>query len=847
MENREINDNIEDLVADRFSRLVLSQGGSCEIAIAAPGTSAFNRNIYVKDFSFVSMYGIKKFFNDKSIAYLSGIHEPVTLTDFSNKRVPTASRTGVKHRNVHKIFFPLDADLKDCFGEDLRSKLSINERMDKFICFLNEHPALKEYVSFMIFTGNGVHLYFEFNIIFKGSEQEWKDTYHNILYFVENDLCKNTIKFDRATKNIARLMRLPFSTNFKNKDFPIPTKAIFYNHVPKKFDLNEFRGALRSISSEKDEHEPSAKPAREKHIPLLATKKHETFIHLIHSLEKGIGHRNNSAFLLVNNVVAQEMHDIEIYLSLFYDLLDQPDNDLFAYGELEAIFTRVTEKLELESEDSPKSSMVVPQMIKNDSGKRVLKKSTISWDIVADLFIQSVSNGGKSRLICFNGTFRLFEDGIYVEKDEVAIKQLASKFIYRFHKILFIATTAITINELCVHTKIKLNFKTEVMPPFVLKKSQCLELNIIAFQNGFISLENITELRKAKLNPFSKDLVLLHRLPFNYDPNKRSYEWEKFLNTSLPEVELQLVFQEFAGLILTRIMNFEKFLIIIGDGSNGKGVAISTLSIMVGENNISTISLDTLDPKNTFNLKELYGKTLNIDSDLNQFSSASEGTLKKLISGELITANQKFKDYLSFHPCAKWIIASNFTPKFRDSSDGVSRRAIIIPFNHQIPPELRNRKLRDREFWMKNNEIAGVCNWVLEGLHRLLKNDKFSESAIIENELNKFKNTQSSVREFALDTFEEVENQTVSTFEAYQLYRAYCQDNSLLQLPKHIFTRELKYVFKKMKQLENAREIYFEGSKKRDREFIGIKVKVPHTQHRALSIVECSKEGGIMF
>jgi putative DNA primase/helicase len=309
-------------------------------------------------------------------------------------------------------------------------------------------------------------------------------------------------------------------------------------------------------------------------------------------------------------------------------------------------------------------------------------------------------------------------------------------------------------------------------------------------------------------------------------PEKKSVKLKTFLDSSVPDFEIQQCLQEFSGYSLTRSTVFEKCLLLIGLGGNGKGVFIDIIRKMIGDEYTSNINLDSIDPKNTFNLIELYGKKINLAPDTNKCTMTSQGLLKSMISGETISVNQKFKDFLKFNPTAKWIIGSNFMLKFQDSSDGMARRLIIVPFNKQFGDGEKNLNYKSLDYWLEEDELSGVLNWAIQGYNRLIKNNKFTVSQISKKEIDNFKNYQNPIREFAVEHFEECSNGIVSSQEAYDLYKKFCVSSGIYNpLTKSQFTVEMKFIFKNMSQQKDATTINYFGQKIRDRNYLGIRLK----------------------
>ncbi len=96
------------------------------------------------------------------------------------------------------------------------------------------------------------------------------------------------------------------------------------------------------------------------------------------------------------------------------------------------------------------------------------------------------------------------------------------------------------------------------------------------------------------MRPHNKDDLFFYCLSYPYDPQATSEQWQHFLDRSLPDADAQLLLAEFIGYILMRSHKFEKMLWLYGCGQNGKSVTLSIISGLLGNENVSNVSLDKL-------------------------------------------------------------------------------------------------------------------------------------------------------------------------------------------------------------------------------------------------------------
>jgi putative DNA primase/helicase len=145
-----------------------------------------------------------------------------------------------------------------------------------------------------------------------------------------------------------------------------------------------------------------------------------------------------------------------------------------------------------------------------------------------------------------------------------------------------------------------------------------------------------------------------------------------------------------------------------------------------------------------------------------------------LVSGEPVDARSLYKSPITIENYARMMFNTNEMPSDIEINEGFYRRFIIIPFDVHVPNERRDNDLSKR---IIDKELAGVFNWVIKGLKRVLENKGFTISEAINQELEKFKNSGDSVRQFIEDeTFVKSNDNPIVLKELYKFYKQYCTD-----------------------------------------------------------------------
>ncbi len=301
---------------------------------------------------------------------------------------------------------------------------------------------------------------------------------------------------------------------------------------------------------------------------------------------------------------------------------------------------------------------------------------------------------------------------------------------------------------------------------------------LINLQNGTFEITKTSQ----KLRNFSAKDFLTYQLPFEYDENADCPMFEKYLDQVLPEKELQNIVSEFFGYIFTKGLKMEKAMLLYGSGANGKSVLFDIMNALLGKENISNFSLSNLLEEH--NRALIAYKLLNYGSEINATKTRDE--FKNLVSTEPIQARLKYGNSFTMEHYAKLAFNCNELPKDFDHQNAYFRRLLIIPFRVTIPEADQDKTLANKVI---KTELAGVFNWIIAGLKRLLETEKFTESEIVKETLETYKRESDSVASFIDENANLV---GLSLKAAYADYRTFCIDCGIRPLGRNNFSKRLQ-------------------------------------------------------
>lgn len=257
--------------------------------------------------------------------------------------------------------------------------------------------------------------------------------------------------------------------------------------------------------------------------------------------------------------------------------------------------------------------------------------------------------------------------------------------------------------------------------------------NIIVVENGLLDIET------GELRPHTPYEIYTNKFNFSYDPNATlTPAFKNYLETTFKDVEYQIdIIQEFFGYCLCNHYRFAVFLLLLGEGGNGKGVLENVLISFIGEENTSGLALHEICSTDKFTLADMFEKKLNVCGDIAKTKIPNTENLKKLTGRNLIRAQFKYGQPFTFYNVAKIINSCNEMPKITDETKGFFDRLLIIDFPNSFRDTENDNKNLEAECTTKES-LSGILTWAIQGYQRLMKQGKFSHSQTIDQKIEQY-------------------------------------------------------------------------------------------------------------
>lgn len=382
-----------------------------------------------------------------------------------------------------------------------------------------------------------------------------------------------------------------------------------------------------------------------------------------------------------------------------------------------------------------------------------------------DQFAEHIKNTYHIKKI--NGQLHIYQDGVYVsgtdEIEKAMYKEISSLTDAKRKEVLK------QLNLICDDVYIDSS-----------------NANLIAFRNGIYDLET------DSLKPFSPDVVITNRIPWDYNPNAYSELADKTLDKiACHDEQVRTILEECIGSCFYRsnTLGGGKAFILTGEGSNGKSTFIEVLQTVLGESNYSVLDLKNLDAK--FSTIMLVGKLANLGDDISDEFNSDISVFKKIVTGNQITVQQKGQPEFQFKPFCKLLFSANNIPRIKDRTGAAQRRLLIIPFEAKFSKpdaDYDNTII----FKLKAQEsIEYFIKIGIEGLKRVLLNSDYTSSTKVDKELEEYRISNDPVLSFIEEVgVDSIENEP--TTAVYLRYSTYCAESGFKPLARNIFPKQMK-------------------------------------------------------
>jgi putative DNA primase/helicase len=235
----------------------------------------------------------------------------------------------------------------------------------------------------------------------------------------------------------------------------------------------------------------------------------------------------------------------------------------------------------------------------------------------------------------------------------------------------------------------------------------------------------VIDLRTGELLPHDPKMMMTQMVKYKFDPDAKNELWEECVRVwSDGREDLALYLQTMAGCVATGYP-VEQLFLLHGSTNNGKSSFLETILDVMGTYGV-VIDQKLLQPNANNNaeapspaLATLRGRRVAVVGDWNENARLSEVAVKRLASGDKITARPLNSSPIEFNPTHTILIRTNSLPQVDMGDAAIVRRLVILPWTKNINEGQRDLNLRRR--LIENEGGSGILSWIVRGAVRYIQ------------------------------------------------------------------------------------------------------------------------------
>lgn len=263
--------------------------------------------------------------------------------------------------------------------------------------------------------------------------------------------------------------------------------------------------------------------------------------------------------------------------------------------------------------------------------------------------------------------------------------------------------------------------------------------DLLPMRNGVLNLKTKTLRKYLPEDRFN------WQLPYPYTPDATSPIIDRTLKRMVGnDPALTRFLYAWLLVVLLGRSDVQAFLELVGDGGTGKSTFLRLLAFLVGDENVNSTDLHSLE-QNQFETAALYGKRLTIITDSARYRGEVP-VLKSITGGDPVRLERKHQQQRKPYVYSGLVaIAANQPLESSDYSSGLKRRRRSLDINY-IVSETERKKYRDRAKFPDGfegelrREMPGLLNQLLkqdinEAVNLIASPDEAMQAQVLSIEL----------------------------------------------------------------------------------------------------------------
>lgn len=286
--------------------------------------------------------------------------------------------------------------------------------------------------------------------------------------------------------------------------------------------------------------------------------------------------------------------------------------------------------------------------------------------------------------------------------------------------------------------------------------------------------ENIIDVEtdeRIKANP---KYFITNPIPWDVGESEETPEIDKLFVSWIGEEKKEELYEVLSFCLIPKYF-IHRIICLIGSGANGKGTFLKILKKFLGEENITSSSLELL-MSSRFEGAKLYKKLVCLMGETNFTTIKRTEYIKSATGQDTIRGEYKRINPFDFENYAKFIISTNALPMTQDKTIGFYRRWKIIDFNNQFEKE------KDVIKNIPKQEFENLALKCLKIVKRLWKERNFMNDENFKERKRRYEERSNPIMLFIKENFEKDINENVIFRDFYNELRGFFNERGFREI-----------------------------------------------------------------
>ena len=314
----------------------------------------------------------------------------------------------------------------------------------------------------------------------------------------------------------------------------------------------------------------------------------------------------------------------------------------------------------------------------------------------------------------------------------------------------------------------------------------------VVFKNGILDIETM------ELKEMTPDYYENIQINCNFDPDAKSPIADEFFDTaSQGDKKIEQLLYEAIGYSMIKTNELEKSFVLLGSGRNGKSTYLELIKKVLGEQNITTLSLKDLALQ--FRVSSLDNKLASLAGDISNQKIPDTDLFKNINSGDSVYIEEKHRQGVSKKLFSTLFFAANKLPPTPDTSFGFFRKLCIIPFIASLDKVNRVDGLFFRRKLLSKESLDYVAYKAVMAIHNVISTTfDFTRSERVDRMITNYKRDNNNVLVWAQRLYRDDRNemQKVSFSKAYENYKDWTVEKGYKHFHENNFKKTLEEEYK---------------------------------------------------